>query len=130
MGRTNELAFCESRQALTIASMWTLEDALPLVRKICPIAQRHGFSVALYGSVLDKGESENDLDIFFVEQDHDICNVQGCLDEISKLPEVRSVGTAYQGTGGAFNVIRLHDERVIDAQFRSYGSAFSECEKP
>jgi hypothetical protein len=110
--------------------MWTLADALPLVRKISPIAQRHGFSVALYGSVLDIGESEKDLDIFFVEQDPDICNVQGCLDEISKLPEVRSVGTAHQGTGGAFNAIRLRDNRVIDAQFRSYGTAFSECERP
>jgi len=106
---------------------WTLIDALPLIRKIAPIAQRHGFSLALYGSVLDRGESEKDLDFFFVEQDPDICNVQGCLDEISKLPEVRSVGAAYQGTGGAISVIRLHDKRVIDAQFRSYGPAYSDC---
>jgi hypothetical protein len=95
-----------------------------------PSQKRHGFSVSVYGSVLEKGESKKDLDIFFVEQDPDICNVQGCLDEISKLTEVRSVGTVYQGNGGAFGVIRLVDNRVIDAQFRSYGSAFSDCKEP
>ena len=46
--------------------MWTLDDALPLVRKIAPIAKRNGFSVALYGSVLEEGKSENDLDLFFL----------------------------------------------------------------
>lgn len=69
--------------------MWTLQEALPLIRKISPIAEKHGFSVALYGSVLVRGESEKDLDLFFVEQDPDICDVNGCLNEISKLPEVK-----------------------------------------
>ncbi len=110
--------------------MWTLGDALPLIRKISPIAQRHGFSIALYGSVLDRGESEKDLDLFFVEQEPDICDVQGCLDEIATLREVRSAGIAMQCTGGAFSVIRLLDKRVIDAQFRSYGSAYTDCMGP
>jgi len=62
--------------------MWTLNAALPLIRRIAPIARTHGFSVALYGSVLERGESEKDLDLFFVKQEPDICNLQGCLDEI------------------------------------------------
>lgn len=107
--------------------MWILENALPLIRKIVPIAQRHGFSVALYGSVLGIGASEKDLDLFFVEQDPHIRDVQGCLDEIATLPEVRTVGKAWRGTGGAFSVIHLHDKRIIDAQFRSYGKAYASC---
>jgi hypothetical protein len=98
--------------------MWTLDEALPLIRKISPITQRHGFSVALYGSVLDRGESEKDLDLFFVEQDPEICDVQGCLDEIAKLPEVAHCGEEIPGVGGAISVIWLQDGRHIDAQFR------------
>jgi hypothetical protein len=99
--------------------MWTLDEALPLIRKISPIAREHGFSVALYGSVLDRGRSERDLDLFFIEQDPDICDVQGCLDEISKLPEVHHCGQALQCVGGALCPIWLQDRKHhIDAQFR------------
>jgi hypothetical protein len=38
--------------------LWTLEGALPVIRRIAAIAKEHGFTVALYGSVLMKGESE------------------------------------------------------------------------
>jgi hypothetical protein len=55
--------------------MWTLDNALPLIRRISPIARRHGFALALYGSVLDKGESEKDLDLFFIRREHDSCDV-------------------------------------------------------
>jgi hypothetical protein len=55
-----------SAVAEMVLPMWTLETAIPLIRKIATIAQRHGFSVALYGSVLDASESNKDLDLFFV----------------------------------------------------------------
>lgn len=71
--------------------MWTLDNALPLIQRISPIAQRHGFSVALYGSVLDKGESEKDLDFFFIGREHDVCDLQGCTDEIAKLLEIEHI---------------------------------------
>jgi len=107
--------------------MWTLKAAIPLIRKIAPIAQRHGFSVALYGSVLDAGESNKDLDLFFVEQDSESCDVQRCLHEISTLSDVRTTGNAFQCGGGACVVIRLRDGSVIDAQFRSTGGVYSSC---
>ena len=107
--------------------MWTLETAIPLIRKIAPIAQRHGFSVAFYGSVLDAGESNKDLDLFFVEQDAEICDVHACLDEIGSLPEIRNTGNAFQCGGGACAVIRLSDGSVIDAQFRSTGRVYESC---
>jgi len=107
--------------------MWTLETALPLIRRIAPIALRHGFSIALYGSLLHIGESHKDLDLFLVEQDPDITNVHACLDEIGTLPEIRTTGNAFQCGGGACAIIRLHDGTVIDAQFRSTGSVYESC---
>jgi len=99
--------------------MLTLADALPLIRKISPIAQRHGFSVALYGGVLNRGQSEQDLDLFFVEQDPDIISVHGCLDEIARLPEIHHCGGRVEGTGGLLCPIFLNDRKeYIDAQFR------------
>ena len=99
--------------------MWTLNNALPLIQTISLITRRHGFSVALYGSVLDQGESEKDLDLFFIEQESDICDVQGCIDEIAKLPEIEHIGAPIAGTGGPICVIWLSGlKHHIDAQFR------------
>jgi hypothetical protein len=113
-----------------MAAMWKFDEALPLLRQIVPIAERNGFSVALYGSVLAIGESSNDLDLFFIEQSEGAGRVHICLDEIARLPEVRTAGTAMQGVGGAFSIIRLHDGRIVDAQFRSKGAVYSDCVEP
>ena len=96
--------------------MWTLSEAIPLIQKIAPIAKRHGFSVALYGSVLEKG-SGDDLDLFFVTQDDDICDVQGSVSEIGQLSGIRSCGEIHWGRG-AFCIIHLQNGERIDAQFR------------
>jgi len=99
--------------------MWTLDNALPLIRRISPTARRHGFALALYGSVLDKGESEKDLDLFFIRRELDSCDVQGCMDEIAKLPEIEHIGTPVEGTREPVYVIWFSDpKRTIDAQFR------------
>src|SRR3989442_43799 len=98
--------------------MWTLNDALPLIRKISAIARRYGFSVAVYGSVLGRGESEKDLDLFLMEQDPYICNVQGCLEGITRLPEIHHY-TTHSCPSGQIAVIWLQDRKHhIDAQFR------------
>ncbi len=98
--------------------MWTLDNALPLIRKISEIALRNGFSVALYGGVLDRGRSEQDLDLFFVEQNPGICNVDGCLTDIAGLSEINHLGARHECPGGELCVIWLPDGRYIDAQFR------------
>jgi len=87
--------------------MWTLDKALPLIKKISDAARSCGFSVALYGSVLEQGKSSKDLDLFFVEQDPGR-DVELCRNEIKKLPEVRRFGHC---------AIWLVDGRHIDAQF-------------
>jgi hypothetical protein len=43
--------------------MWTLENALPLIRELEEAANEWNYFTALAGSVLYKGWSENDLDI-------------------------------------------------------------------
>ena len=67
--------------------MWSLESGLSFARKVAPIARKHGFAVAIYGGVLEKGAG-NDRDLFFVEQDPELCNVSECLDEIADLREI------------------------------------------
>jgi hypothetical protein len=97
--------------------MWTLENALPLVREIAPIAQRCGLSVALRGSVLLRGESYNDLDLLFVVEEPDICDVRRCLQEIALLPEIHAFGAVHPVGGGQHATIWLHDGRHIEARF-------------
>ena len=87
--------------------MWTLDEALPFIRQMSDAAKTCGFSVALYGSVLERGESNKDLDVFFVEQNPD-CDVARCRDEIRKLPQVRHFG---------YCSIKLKDGKQVDAQF-------------
>jgi|SRR6516165_7848359 hypothetical protein len=51
--------------------MWTRDDAVLLYRALLhPVAEKHGFSAALYGSVLASGEG-NDLDVFMIPQRED-----------------------------------------------------------
>lgn len=44
---------------------WTMDKALPLIRKIEAIAPKHGAHVALTGGVLYKDGARKDLDILF-----------------------------------------------------------------
>jgi hypothetical protein len=97
---------------------WTLDDALPLIRKIMPIAHQNGLDVALRGGVLRNGYSEKDLDLFFTFETEKtaIAHIQNCLNEIAKLPEIRVCGKV-EGGSRPYCVIWLKDGRYIDAQF-------------
>jgi hypothetical protein len=46
--------------------IWTLEEALPLIREWQPIAKSCGFHLALGGGVLNTGKSRKDLDLYFL----------------------------------------------------------------
>jgi hypothetical protein len=43
--------------------IWTLADALPLLREVQTVVQPFGYHVGLAGSVLTKGFSYNDMDM-------------------------------------------------------------------
>lgn len=47
-----------------MSAMWTLEEAVALVRKLEPTAIQAGYHLALGGSVLMAGQSDKDLDLF------------------------------------------------------------------
>lgn len=47
-----------------IKPLWTLEQGIELARRLEPIALAHNAHVAIGGSVLHRGESMKDLDIF------------------------------------------------------------------
>ncbi len=98
--------------------IWTIEDALPVVRSIAVIGREHGFSVALYGSVLVAGESSKDLDLFFITADKKTCAVhaQACLKAVAEkfgieCPRLTPICTSR---------IELGEGKRIDAQFLEF----------
>jgi hypothetical protein len=111
------------RLAMEIRSrkeLWTLEGALPVIRRIAAIAKEHGFTVALYGSVLMKGESENDLDLYFIaaEEKTSAVHAQSCVHAIEKtLGESKCLQLTPNCTR-----IQLKDGKRIDTQFLDYTS--------
>lgn len=46
--------------------VWTIEVALGLIRALQPECRAYGYHLALGGGVLNKGESEKDLDLYFL----------------------------------------------------------------
>jgi hypothetical protein len=46
--------------------MWTLKDALELIKILQPESRKFGFHLTLGGGVLNKGESTKDLDLYFI----------------------------------------------------------------
>lgn len=52
-----------------MADMWTLDETLTFIRQIQPDLQREGYAAALGGGVLNRGVSENDLDLIIYPLD-------------------------------------------------------------
>lgn len=46
--------------------MWTLDQALDLIRDLQPLVRELNYHITLGGGVLNTGESEKDLDLFFI----------------------------------------------------------------
>jgi hypothetical protein len=99
---------------------WTLDSALPIIRAIYPIARGCHFSIALRGSVLLLGESDDDLDLCFLsEDDPEFCSPARLLEEIAKgMPDhIARYSNLAGGDKYPHAIIRLRDGRNIDAQF-------------
>ena len=101
---------------------WTLENALPIIRAIDPIARRCNFSLALRGGVLIRGESNSDLDLCFLCEEPgnpELCSVERLLREISEGMR-EQVNDCNAPTGDRTNphaFIWLRDGRRIEARF-------------
>jgi hypothetical protein len=46
--------------------MWTIGEGIKVCQELFPLVKPHGYHVALMGSVLRDGKSDNDLDIAFL----------------------------------------------------------------
>jgi hypothetical protein len=94
--------------------MWTLTDALILYKALLsPAAEEHGFSAALYGSVLLSDEAD-DLDLFMVPQRKD-ANVAAFLETLRRHMRV---GEPAPGAWNRDFVIAFAaDGKKLDIQF-------------
>lgn len=52
-------------------TLWTLKDGLETIRAIQPLLREFQYHVALGGGVLNNGESNKDLDLYFLPLDSD-----------------------------------------------------------
>lgn len=62
----------ELNELLTVSttlSKWTMPEALGLIRKLQPEVKKFGYHLTLGGGVLNKGESDKDLDIYLITMD-------------------------------------------------------------
>lgn len=67
---------------------WTLEDGLKLIRAIQNDSREFGYHVALGGGVLNRGESEKDIDLYFLPLDNPALpapNLDGLVKWLTKL---------------------------------------------
>lgn len=46
--------------------MWNLQEAIQLIRYIQPLVYKTGYHCCLGGGILNKGLSDNDLDLYFL----------------------------------------------------------------
>src|SRR5579859_6506884 len=92
-----------AKDTTRMAKKWTLKEALPIVQAMAEIARRCNFSLALRGSVLIRGESDNDLDLCFLceeTEDPASCLVERVLTEIEQgmSVNIRRCGSVHGGT--------------------------------
>lgn len=85
----------------------------------CPAVNQKNFTDCSYGGVLDVGYSEKDLDLLFVVQNPEICNVESCLHEIAALEKVVHRGSTHEVADGYCAVIRIQNGDHKDAEFRA-----------
>lgn len=87
------------------APMWTLDEGLALVRQLQPLTRAFNCHLAIGGGVVNAGQSEKDLDLYFLPLDgtQDEPRTDGLVALLRGLwgePEVLTVAR-YGGAGGA-----------------------------
>lgn len=95
-----------------MAKTWKLDDGLRLVRALQPEAKKFGYHVTLGGSVLNLGESEKDIDLYFLPLE----NPKFSERPIQLLNYLEDVWGGYEGLGEEYELeARYHEE---DEPFR------------
>ena len=52
--------------SFSVPTRWVLDEALEIIRALQPESRRFGYHLCLGGGVLNKGESDKDLDLYFL----------------------------------------------------------------
>jgi hypothetical protein len=93
---------------------WDLVHGLYVIRAIQPQIRKYGFHVALAGGVLNKGESDKDLDLVFLpmggfDRSKDVCDGDALLIYLSELwGQAQPLGADPDYNDVAENSLYLH----------------------
>ena len=78
--------------------MWTLNEALELIRRLQPGANAANFHIALGGSVLNNGQSSKDLDLYFLPLEDESNHPDDY--KITEIANIMSMMFGYSGNYG------------------------------
>lgn len=99
--------------------MWTLKEGVDLVFKIEYTCRRFGYFPCLYGSVLYKGQSNDDIDLQIISFTG-VDNSEILVQKICKILMAKIVGDRYDGFLNTKNfLLHTDDEKVIDLVIRT-----------
>jgi len=110
--------------------MWKIDEALKLIRDIQPHARMNDYNLALAGGVLDKGFSDNDLDIIVIPRSATRKpNKETLIEEfrmqialrglvVSKIEELPEYGEGMEGR--KLTRLILSNEQIIELIFIDY----------
>lgn len=65
--------------------MWTIEEALDLIRPMQGLALYENFNLGLAGGVLDRGDSYKDLDIICLPRSRKTANRESFIEEMKSV---------------------------------------------
>lgn len=92
--------------------MWTLEEAVALVRSLEPTAIKHGYHLALGGSVLMAGQSDKDLDLFLYPHKTTECDYPEKVITLMGIYVVEEKHHSIYGDDKLVFECRIRDKRV------------------
>lgn len=105
--------------------MWTLDEALDIIRRIQPKLKEINYHVCLGGGVQNNGSSDHDLDLYFLpledeyageNKDLDIFNVMKVMHEVTGKLGRDINDTNYEHTRTIFNkkIRYMYQNKQID----------------
>jgi hypothetical protein len=97
--------------------MWLFNDIQSCFGDLQSIAKKNGFLISLYGSVLEQGKSQHDIDLIAVPYVTNKYEVLGLVDNFVDYFQGTILQT-YEGLCGTSFVIRDQYNRIIDLQLR------------
>lgn len=102
--------------------VWTLRHAASFIAALQPIASEQGFHLALAGGVLNKGASQNDLDIIlcpYRDLTPTVNNALAFLTSLKCYETVTIIETNWK-TGKAWSLFFVAEEKYVEFIYYFY----------